>query len=171
MRKLFRKSQLYIITALFLSAMAFMMSGRPAAVEESSADFPSTYSNFVYEAKYAINSALYLDRNLPEDFSRFTDDYIEMAESEGISVRMFYALAYDGRLHLGNRYGKPVNITSPTAKFILTEGNRSVMEKGDWLNAEIEGRDYLFNTSMNVTGMKLVFRMDYENTTEVRTHG
>jgi len=170
-----RKSQLYIITALFLCSLVFLLNSRVERIEESTTEFVSTYNNFVNEAKYAVNSAIYLNRNVSDDFSRFADDYIGYAESKGINAYMFYGIVYDDKVYFANKLNENVNITSGnaggTANFILTSGNQSTITKKNWLNADIGGTSYFFNTSMNVTEIKLVMKMSQENKTEVRRYG
>ena len=166
-----KKSQLYIITALFLVSLFYLVNARTTRIAGSNIGFSDIYSNFVTESKYAINSAIYLDRNISSDLSGFTDEYAEFAQSEGISMLIFYMIAYDGRLYMANKLDEPVNITTSTINFIFTKGNQSAIAKENWLNAEINGNNYLFNTSRNITELKFVLKMSHENRTEVRIYG
>lgn len=169
--KLNKKSQLYIITALFLCALVFLVNARPEKLEKSGIDFSGMYLNFMNEAKYVINSAIYQDRNLNADFNEYADKYIRLAATEGVNASLFYMIVYGNELYLGNRIGEVVNITTATANFILTKNNRTNISRGDWLNAEIGGTDYLFNTSLAVNGPKFVLKMQRADKKEVRVYG
>lgn len=166
-----KKSQLYIITALFLVSLVYLLSARTTRLMESSIDFSSISSNFLAEAKHVVNSGIYLNRNISGDLSTFTDEYIEFGESKGIKMHIFYALAYDGKLYMANKLNEPVNITTSTINFILTNSNSSIMAKKEWFNAEIGETDYLFNTSRNITEIKFVLKMSHENFTDIRVNG
>lgn len=169
--KLQKKSQLYIITALFLCSLVFLLNVRSERIMESTVDFTSIYSNFLTEAKHVINSAIYLKRNMSRDFSNFADEYLEYASAEGINARVFYGIVYDNNIYLANKLDEPVNLTTGTINFILTKDNQSTITKENWLNAEIDSTDYLFNTSRNITTIKFVLKMSHENKTEVRSYG
>lgn len=166
-----KKSQFYIITAIFLCSMVFLLNVRTERVPESTIDFASIYSNFVDEAKHAVNTAIYLNSNLSDDFSNFAGEYLEFAETEGINARLFYAISHENRLYMGNELREPANITTSTINFILTDGNRSAIARKTWFTAEIGGTKYLFNTTRNATELKIVMKMSYENMTEVRAYG
>lgn len=166
-----RKSQLYIITALFLCSMFFLISARSDRLKESTIDFGKIYHNFDSEARYAINSMIYQNKNISSEFGSFAGDYIKFAESEGIVMKLFYGITYEDDVYLNNMIGGPVNITTDTINFILTQDNQSVITKRDWMTAEIDGTKHMLNTSRNVTELKFVMKMYNENKTEVRVNG
>lgn len=175
MRKPGKKGQMYIITALFLCSLVFLLNARTERLEESNVDFASVYSNYIIEAKHVINSAIYLGRNISNDLTNFTDEFMNYAETNGINTYVFYGAAYENTVYLANKLNEPVNITSGSAagtiNFILTASNQSAINRQSWLNAEIAGMDYLFNMSSNKTEVKFVMKMSHENKTEVRMYG
>lgn len=171
MPNLNKKSQLYIITALFLCALVFIMNTRPEKLEKSGIDFSGLYLNFMNEAKYVVNSAIYQNRNLTADFNEYVDEYIRLAATEGVNASLFYIIVYENDLYLGNRIGEEANITTATVNFILTKNNRTNINRGDWLNAEIGSTDYLFNTTLAINGPKFVLKMQQGDKKEVRVYG
>lgn len=170
-----KKSQLYIITALFLCSLVFLLNAKTEKTEENAIDFESIYDNFITESKHVVNSAIYLNRNVSGDFSNFADEFITFAGTEGVTLHLFYGIVYDDKIYLANKFDDTVNITAGSAagtiNFILTDDNQSSITRQNWLNARVDGRDYLFNTSMNITEIKAVMKMSHEDKIEVRRYG
>lgn len=167
-----RKSQLYLLTAIFLSVLAFLVAERPMRTAPGSGEPLLLYENFVSEAPRVINSALYNDRNMTEDFADFTENFVYHASTKNINLSLFYVLIRGDNMVLSNKMNGKVNVTSPSGEAVLNRGESMSLPASSSVSIEHKGISYPFSIDTDRTGFKLIFRTDDSlNNTEVYTYG
>jgi hypothetical protein len=111
-KKMNKKSQFYLLTAIILSVIVFLISEIPSATERSVGSQRSLYDNYASEAPKVINNAIYEGRNVSLDIDHFSDEFMYYAGTRNINLSLLYILIYKGDITVSNRLGMDANITS-----------------------------------------------------------
>lgn len=171
-KRLQKKSQIYLLTAILLCITAFIAAERVAKTRESNQEPLSLFNNFVSEAPYAINSALYADKNLSREFYQFTAKFIQYSSAKNINLSLFYVIAYNNEMFIYNGMGISSNITTSAGERELDASEQTSMSLKSKISVESGGMSYNFIINENITQFKLVFKAsDINNNTEVYTYG
>lgn len=172
LKKFRKKSQLYLITAITLSVIAFLLSDLPAKTQEGSKEPQMLYTNFVYEAPRVLNSAIYQNRNITDDFDDFADKFIYYAGTKNINLSLFYIIVYNNNMTIFNRLGSSANITTDSGKRVLGNMENISMAKKEKISIGFNDVSYPFNINDDETQFKLIFMTrERSNNTEVYVYG
>lgn len=172
MKSLKNKSQLYLLTAIILSVLVFIIADIPSKTQDAGKEPIMLFNNFISESPRVINSAIYQDRNLTEDFDDFTDKFIYYGEAKNINISVFYILIYNNNMTISNKMGDSVNITTDSGKRVLGDNQNLTLAKKNIINVEFNGISYPFNINADETQFKLIFMTrDIRNNTEVYAYG
>lgn len=172
MKSFKKKSQLYLLTAIILSVLVFVMADFPSKTQDAGKEPIMMFNNLVSESPRVINSAIYQDRNLTEDFDDFTDKFIHHGEAKNINISLFYILIYNNNMTISNKMGDSVNITTDSGKRVLSDNQNITMARKNIISVDFNGIHYPFDINTDETQFKLIFMTkDILNNTEVYTYG
>ncbi len=171
-KRMHKRSQFYLLTAILLSVVVFLLADLPQRTEAGSKEPLYLYQNFISEAPRVINNAIYNSRNMTSDFDDFTSKFIYHAGTKNINLSLFYAVIYGDQMVMSNRMGEGVNVTTSSGEIVLNHNQSVSMARKDSLNVEIGGISYPFAADQNVTSFKLIFRTeDLNSNKEVYIYG
>jgi hypothetical protein len=167
-----KKSQLYLLTAIFLSILVFLMVDMPAKTQPGSKESLMLYNNFVTEAPRVINGALYQGRDLAQDFDDFTDKFIFYAGTKNINLSIFCILVYGEEMVIYNKMGRDVNITTSSGEIVMSSSQQTSQPRDEKVNIEIDAIEYPFDIDNGLTEFKVIFiAKDSKNNKEVYIYG
>ena len=165
-----RKSQLYILTVLILSAAVFIMSSPLTRTEEPERHFRLLTENFMSEAGAVVNSAMYNDYNTTQNLKDFADSFITHAKTKNINFYLVYLLVKNKDVTIYNKMDREVNITKKNGNVTLGVGNSTTLHASSLADNNIKliiGEEYPFTIDPDITDLKAIFKTTAEDEIEV----
>ena len=110
-----KKGQIYILAALMLGIIIYGLSTivNFTDQEEIKGDFGLLANNYEIESAKLINSLLQSGGNISDNFSSFTFLFTSYSKAKSPNFNLFYALAFEGQLHVGNFMDDDVTVYVP----------------------------------------------------------
>lgn len=107
-----KRGQIYILAALLLAVVIYGLSTITNLVEqeEIKGDFEALARNYEVESSKLINSVLQSGGDVPEAFANFTFLFTSYSKAKSPSFNLFYAIAYNDRLYVGNFMAEPITV-------------------------------------------------------------
>lgn len=170
-----KKGQLYIITMLLLSAFVFTASIKAAKTNEPTQQFELLTENYMNEGTRVVNSAIYNEKNVTGETQRFSDKFIEHANTKNINLYLLYLIIRDNKVTVYNKMDSSANITAGTTNTLLSIGNITIFTTSsltdNLVNVRLGEQDYLFTINPSLTEFKAILKTKSENSSEIRIHG
>ncbi|MBD3313393.1 hypothetical protein GF345_03040 [Candidatus Woesearchaeota archaeon] len=165
-----KRSQLYLLTAIFLLLLVFLMMQLPARTEPGTGEAFSVYNNYISEAPVVINSALFSQRNITEDMDEFTEDFIIHAYTKNINLSILYIIGHDDFIAVSNRMSRSVNITTSEGESVIGTSDTLYLDEQELVNIEFDTIEYPFRIDTSRTDIKILFSTEDEGNKEVYTY-
>lgn len=107
-----KRGQIYILAALLLAVVIYGLSSivNLTQQEEIKGDFESLAKNYETESSKLINSVLQSGGNVTESYENFTFLFTSYSKAKSPGFNLFYALAYENSLYIGNFMDEPITI-------------------------------------------------------------
>ncbi|MFC1752354.1 hypothetical protein ACFL96_03050 [Thermoproteota archaeon] len=170
-RKFHKKSQLYLLTAIFLSLLVFLIADLPTRTSEGNSEARMLYDNFITEAPKVINSAIIQGRSVTDDFDDFADKFIHYSSAKNINLSIFYIIIHEDGMQLSNKLGRDIQISTDDGLTELEDGQQISIERKDRIKVIVDSIDYPFEIEEGVTQFKLIFRTQDRRNTEIYVYG
>ncbi len=164
-----RKAQFYIVIAIILIVYLFAIGKTTAQIKKPETAFRQLYQNYLAESAKVINSGVY-EGNLTERFRNFSDAYTTYARTKSPDFKMAYALLDQGEVLVMNSLNEPLNVTTPSATFILGSGTGRTIAKPQNLTFYISSTAYDFVFTRD-TELKAIFKKADKNEVIVHVEG
>ena len=157
-----KKAQFYIFTAVILSTYLFALVSATSQKLEESSKFEILKDNFIKVSSTVINSALYSQNNVSEQFNEFSLDFMDYAKTKGIDLELLYILVQDD-VEINNYLNKEVKINNYT----LNKGQSLIIDKTEQITIESYDIDYDFDISNEPLQLKGILRTEENSNIQV----
>src|SRR3989338_6641702 len=117
MKKQGKRGQIYLLAALILGLIIFLVVAETNLVKETviEDDFESLAKNYEVESATFMNRLLATNApNIPQEFLKFTIVFSSYAKTKNPEFGIIYAFIYDDHLYVGNYLDQEVRIPSAT---------------------------------------------------------
>lgn len=112
-KKMNKKAQFYIFTAILLSAYAFTIYANSRVIaNEPSKTFKELKDNYLIEGEKVPNNAIYTNKEIENQFENFTAEFRDYAKTKNINLGIFYILINNDNIFLMNHLDSSASITT-----------------------------------------------------------
>lgn len=157
-----KKSQFYIFTAIILSTYLFALASAVIQKKEETSKFEIIKDNFAQESSFAVNSAVYNQDDISQQFKQFTINFIDYAKTKGNDLEVLYLLVQDD-IEINNYLNSEVKISNKS----LNRGETEIFDKTDQITVEAYNNQYVFAISDEPLQLKALLRAEEEGTIQV----
>lgn len=159
-----KKSQFYLFTALILIGYSTLLLQSFTSVPESSRNFRRAYQNFEFESDQTLNTALFAQADVPDEYERFIDSFISYSRMKKLNLEVVAVLEHGEYVYFINRMSGPITIIN--LNWTIPAGTTDYFLRSNLSEAVLEVRDdvfheniYKFSISGEGTGAKAVLRV------------
>jgi len=137
------KGQFYILTAIIFCVIVFALVYTENYVGNTDTNFKNIYDNYIYESSNVINSAVYYNRNISDEFENYTTTFINYAKTKNVNLKIFYIIATKTNTIVGNHLGEEINLTD----YKVENNNYIILGRLNNLSLNYENNIYEYNLS------------------------
>ena len=136
-----KKGQFYVFSVVLLCSLVFVSIVKTTDVQDSISEVEEAYQNYAIESIVTINSAIYEQKNVSEQLTNFTLNFIEYAKIKNLDLGILYTLIYPNNEALVVNYlDSYASITTHEIyKSRLSPNKEKIINLKDNLIIEVEG--------------------------------
>jgi len=156
----FKKAQFYILAAAILCTFAYTALNRlTIPTYQDDEGFSDDVNNFITEAPFVINYAVYHGHNISQTFANFEDDFRDYLKESSTEFGIVYILNDNNRIVIKNNYNSTITITEPNTVYELSYEEAKYGSKPAWVKLTVDGTLYSYDLpETEVVDIKFLFK-------------